>query len=230
MKLHEVLRRLGQVIVGSKATPSDDSLDSWNLTDYGYETRKALALGYLLGLAEKSFQNNPQAIAVECGVGRGWSLGVILIGTDVDVVGFDSFQGFPPSSSKDRDNFVPSAKYAQLSPSYVRENLRGAGIEEEKIERLTLIEGFFSESLAKVSTGVGFVHLDVDLYSSYRECLEGLFPRLIPGAVVTFDEYDLGRDTEKWPGAKVAIDEFVLQKDLELLRHPTGYAYFQIPF
>lgn len=230
MKLEKMLRRLGKKIIKPEYRPPEHSLDSWNLTNFGHETRKALALGYFLGLAEKSFQNNPRAVAVECGVGRGWSLGVILLGTSAEVLGFDSFQGFPPASREDRENFVPSAKYAQLSPSYVRENLRRAGINDEQLGRLTLIEGFFSESLAKISTGVGFVHLDVDLYSSYWECLESLFPRLVPGAVVTFDEYDLGRDIEKWPGAKAAIDKFVMHKNLELSRHESGYVYFQIPW
>lgn len=44
----------------------------------------------------------------------------------------------------------------------------------------------------------------MDLYQSYKTCLEHLFPKVVSGGIVLFDEYD----TPNWPGAKKAIDEY----------------------
>ena len=49
------------------------------------------------------------------------------------------------------------------------------------------------------------MHLDVDLYSSYKTCLENLWDN---GGVVIFDEYH----DKKWPDAKDAIDDFFKEK------------------
>ena len=54
-----------------------------------------------------------------------------------------------------------------------------------------------------------FIHLDVDIYSSYIECLDELYAKLVPGGVVVFDDYG----SSKWPGAKKAVDEFFADKD-----------------
>jgi len=52
------------------------------------------------------------------------------------------------------------------------------------------------------------VHLDCDLYESYRTCLEFFYPRLSMGAVVLFDEYN----DPTWPGCNKAVDEFLADK------------------
>ena len=48
------------------------------------------------------------------------------------------------------------------------------------------------------------LHLDVDLYESYWVALRRLWPHVIPGGIVTFDEYR----QPAWPGATLAVDEF----------------------
>ena len=57
-----------------------------------------------------------------------------------------------------------------------------------------------------------FLHLDVDLYSSYKICLENLWENVIDGGIVLFDEYH----DKKWPDAKYAIDEFFNKKDIKI--------------
>jgi len=54
-----------------------------------------------------------------------------------------------------------------------------------------------------------FIHLDVDIHSSYIECLTELYPKLVPGGVVVFDDYG----SPKWPGAKKAVDELFSDKE-----------------
>ena len=42
--------------------------------------------------------------------------------------------------------------------------------------------------------------MDVDLYSSYKDCLEFFFPKLVKGGIVTFDEYTVDDDLKERKG------------------------------
>ena len=57
-----------------------------------------------------------------------------------------------------------------------------------------------------------FASLDCDIYESYKECLEFFYPRLVPGGVVLFDEYN----DPPWPGCNKAVDEFLADKPEQL--------------
>ncbi len=53
-----------------------------------------------------------------------------------------------------------------------------------------IIKGYFSDTLPQFSdTPFCFIHLDRDIYSSYKECLQLLYENLTPGGVVVFDDY-----------------------------------------
>ena len=54
------------------------------------------------------------------------------------------------------------------------------------------------------------IHLDGDIYESYVECLDRLYPCLAPGGVVVFDDYNPSKlpGVSKWPGATRAVNEF----------------------
>ena len=92
------------------------------------------------------------------------------------------------------------------------------------------LKGFFPNSFQGFDDEISFLHLDVDLYNSYKDCLEFFFPKLKKGGIVTFDEYykDIQTSPKKgwdWRGSNVAIDEYVEKNNLELLEHFTGYKY-----
>jgi predicted O-methyltransferase YrrM len=57
-----------------------------------------------------------------------------------------------------------------------------------------------------------FVHLDVDIYESYKESLDFFHDKMIPGGVMLFDDYNA------WTclGSKKAIDEYVSKYNLKL--------------
>lgn len=57
-----------------------------------------------------------------------------------------------------------------------------------------------------------FVHLDVDNYQSYKECLEFFYSRMVVGGVIVFDDYDC----DCCPGANLAVDEFFADKPEKL--------------
>lgn len=64
------------------------------------------------------------------------------------------------------------------------------------------------------------VHLDCDLYESYMTCLRFLYPRLVRGGYMVFDEYDLA--VAAYPGAQKAIDQFLAGKPEKLERFGEG--------
>lgn len=39
------------------------------------------------------------------------------------------------------------------------------------------------------------------------------------------DEYDFGKDLEKWPGAKIAVDQFCKEVEIEVQKHFTGKSF-----
>ena len=53
------------------------------------------------------------------------------------------------------------------------------------------------------------LHLDVDLYDSYRVALNNLYPFVARGGIIAFDEY---KNPTKYVGARQAIDEFLENK------------------
>lgn len=172
---------------------------------------------------------------LECGVGQGFSLSWLLRASEVSgdqrkVLACDSFEGFPPGGPHDSPAFSPSdpkwVGYRLYDQKYVLEYLRAFGIENTSLERVEFVQGFLPESLGKLEgNSFSFVHLDLDLYEPYLECLRWSWDRLSTGGVVTFDEYDRNSDVQKWPGAKSAIDRFCKEHSLALRRHGSGYVY-----
>lgn len=94
--------------------------------------------------------------------------------------------------------------------------MRAAGLDEEFLKtRLTLVKGWFSETLpCHPVDRIALLHIDADLYESYKEALQHLWPRVAVGGIVAFDEYHL----PEWPGAKKAVDEFfaVMPESVEM--------------
>ena len=151
----------------------------------------------------------------ECGVWRGRSLvamGLYLQqqGSRKTILGFDSFQGFDASVKRDlllggTDVEVKRVGgFDNTSYSLVQRKLDAFRLRNVRLE-----PGFFQESLGRCNAeNFSFVHLDCDIYESYAVCLEFFYPRLSPGAIILFDEYN---DTS-WPGANRAVDEFFAGK------------------
>ena len=157
----------------------------------------------------------------ECGVFRGASLLRLACtlrqaNSDKSLIGFDSFGGFPAGSVEDVD--VPAKRilsrvaskfrHVEHVPARIRNHCRMFNF-----KNVELVPGYFDETLKEVrNRKFCFVHLDVDLYQSYRTCLEVLYPQVVPGGMIVFDEYN----EATWPGATKAIDEFFAKKSESL--------------
>lgn len=53
-----------------------------------------------------------------------------------------------------------------------------------------------------------FVHIDVDIYQSVKDCLEYFYDRVVPGGIICVDDYN----EPNCPGAKMAMDDFMFDK------------------
>ncbi len=63
-----------------------------------------------------------------------------------------------------------------------------------------------------------FVHLDVDLETSMRACLEFFYPRMIPGGIILTHDYS-------WlAGVKRACDTFLAHRREQMIEMPTSQA------
>ena len=103
-----------------------------------------------------------------------------------DLIGFDSFDGFPEPSSEDEsqrrvrkgDSWALVSNKEEII-NYCKKN----GLKKiVKDGRVKLIPGFFEQTLRKSQTGrIALLHLDVDLYESYKVCLSELFPKVVRG-------------------------------------------------
>src|ERR1017187_6372620 len=51
---------------------------------------------------------------------------------------------------------------------------------------------------------IALLNLDVDLYEPTKAALESLYPLVVSGGIVLFDDYGW----EQWPGASRAVDEY----------------------
>lgn len=174
---------------------------------------------------------------VECGIGRGWSfLSFAFLlhseGARRKLWGFDSFEGFPEPSGEDEsprqsvagDVFIGGGVQALV------DMMIGAGLDAEFVRtQLTVVAGFFEESLVKYRGGpIAVLHLDVDLYASYKTCLEQLYDQVAPSGVVMFDEYLGTLEHVAFPGAQKAIDEFLGSRVSLLQRDAQTGKYFLV--
>lgn len=155
---------------------------------------------------------------LECGVGAGNSvlmLGHILHirGIPKFLWGFDSFEGFPDPSPEDASFRNVQKGEVAHKKQRVLETLR-QHLNNELFFRakISLIKGYFQDTLQVYKGPISLLNLDVDLYESYKVCLDTLYPLVSPGGIIAFDEYH--REGDVFPGAPKAIDEFFADKDM----------------
>lgn len=94
--------------------------------------------------------------------------------------------------------------------------LLSAGFSYEWLRsNITLIKGFFEDSLSKYrGEKIALLHIDVDLYGSYKTVLETLYDQVQAGGIIAVDEYVDTFDVAKFPGAQKAIDEFLNSRNI----------------
>ncbi len=183
---------------------------------------------------------------VECGLGEGNTFAMLayLIGSEGhlplrELHGFDSFRGWPKPSPYDASPRNPTEGEWRVSEEMVKIQLKESRIFDEFPNLIIEIQkGFLSETLPHFPRWpIAFLHLDVDLYPGYCDGLEYLFPLVVPGGIVAFDEYKEFPNTaeygwgkiEKFPGATKAIDDYFRDHPGQTIQYwPETKKYFLI--
>lgn len=143
------------------------------------------------------------------------------------VFGFDNFQGFGEFDAKDGAEKPEVGKVAKggFNGGAFEEQLRDAIniFDQDRFipykPRVVLVKGNVEETVPKFvqeNPGVRFslLHFDVDLYRPTKIALEHLWPLVVPGGIVLFDEYGI----PPWEGESKAVDEFFAGKKITLKR------------
>lgn len=219
--IKQTLRRLGYKI--EKIDPLEESIPA------GYNHSPFLPRIYRGALDRyfyfKDMVDKVQQVEgdiVECGVSIGhgallFTLFSDYIGTPRTYYGFDSFEGFPDPIAKDEITPIKGKGFWANPPETVLKVLHDGRLGEEIVrERIRLKKGWFDKTLPEYQGRIALLHLDCDLYESYKLSLETLYDKVQPGGIIMFDEY---HDT-RWPGATKAIDEFFCDKPEAVQQHP----------
>ncbi len=146
---------------------------------------------------------------VECGVFRGGCGGVMAALAARGAPSrhtwlFDSFEGLPQPSARDRANPLARAGGFAAPIEDVRELL----FEKLQLDErdVSIEQGWFDRTVPAARERIGpiaVLRLDADLYESTRCCLENLYDSVTPGGYVLIDDY------YGWEGCRQAVDEFL---------------------
>ena len=167
---------------------------------------------------------------VECGIGRGRSLIILSalnyfraekVGGERNIFAYDSFEGFPEPTEEDESSRnpmkgewsnSPSGKY-EYSKEFTELVLEEGGIPLKDLS-INITKGFFSDSLkSHPRRPIALLHVDGDLYSSYKDTLESLYDLVSTGGIIVFDDFLAEHEEEEsFPGSRQAVKEFLGEK------------------
>jgi SAM-dependent methyltransferase len=182
----------------------------------------------LLQMAQHVLDNNLDGEFVECGCWRGHSAYCIakLISnqkSDRKLLIFDSFEGLSERTHHDTTRFNLSKKELE----YERKLL---SCSEDKVRNvlkdfdfIRYYKGWIPTRFnAIINTKISFLHIDVDLYQPIKDTLEHLYPKIVTGGVIVFDDYG----HSSFDGAKKAVDEFLKENKCSFFYEvPMGSAF-----
>lgn len=129
------------------------------------------------------------------------------------VIGFDSFAQFPETSFEKDKPYVKRFTEESGEHSISKEELEHI-CSFKQFENFELVKGDIVQTLPeyfnhKPHTKIALLHIDTDVYEPAKIALETLWPRVVKGGIVIFDDYGT------FPGETQAVDEFFKDKDVE---------------
>jgi O-methyltransferase len=129
---------------------------------------------------------------------------------------FDSFEGMKKvDSNEDRHEI---GDFSNTSIEMVESLM--ASLQHTNIS-VVIKQGWIPNTFSGLEgSKFSVVHIDLDLYEPIKDALSFVYPRLLRGGVLIFDDYGFA----SCPGARKAVDEFVELVDESLLVLATGQA------
>ena len=132
-----------------------------------------------LAILQHLARSAPPGCFVEVGVYQGGSASLLLDiareqGRTLHL--FDTFTGIPGADPIDR---YRGGEFAAVDLSYLMMSMPDA----------VFHVGIFPQTLPYDLADIAFVHVDCDQYASYRACIDCLYPRMVEGGIMVFDDY-----------------------------------------
>jgi O-methyltransferase len=125
---------------------------------------------------------------------------------------FDTFSGMPATHAA--DTYYKGGEFADTSVAAVRARL-------PHTEFVRLYPGLIPDTFAGLENlRFAFAHIDLDVYQSILDACAFVYPRLVVGGVMVFDDY-------AWstcPGARRAVDEYFASRKMRPLVLSNGQA------
>lgn len=126
------------------------------------------------------------------------------------LIGFDSFEGLPPSAATDSGGHWRPGEFASSL------EFTSSVLDHERVDwsRVRLVKGYFEETLTPsrfrqlAIAKASIIMIDCDLYQSTREALTFCTPAIVDRSVILFDDwYPLANSNL---GEKKAFDEWLV--------------------
>jgi O-methyltransferase len=152
---------------------------------------------------------------VECGVYRGGtalleSMVIASAGQARRLHLFDSFQGMP-ETTPGLDQFA-RGDFRKTSATAVASLLR-------HYDFVTMHVGFIPDTFGSLKVPrIVWAHIDLDIYQSIVDAIEWIYPRLVPGGFLIFDDYGY----PSCAGARRAVDQSFAGRPEVPICLPTG--------
>jgi len=157
-----------------------------------------------------------EGIICEIGVYKGGSLYLLCENSfGFDVLGIDTFEGLPESCEFDNEHC--KGNFSDTTYEHV-ENLIS------EFPNCRIFKLCFPDDSFKLLNNMKFkfVHLDVDLYTSLKNCLEYFIPKMVKDGIIVSDDYSHFNCL----GAKKAMEETANEYDLEIHNGKGFQGYF----
>ncbi len=171
----------------------------------------------------KMITNVPGDI-VECGVHKGSGLylfaklqKLLMPNNERRIVGFDFFEtNREMQFKKTEDQGVLNAHLGKWSSrETILGNLSSAGILNLELVAGNVIETTKTYAEANLGFRIALLYLDVDNYEGTLGILKNLFPRVVPGGLIVFDEYAI-----RGHGESDAVDEYFKGQNISIKSIP----------
>jgi O-methyltransferase len=158
----------------------------------------------------------PEGDYLEVGTWRGGTGALIACQAGDGIVHLcDTFTGVVKAG--DRDPVYANGEHADTSEQMVRQLMASLGLENVQIH-----QGIFPEDTGASleNRRFRFCHIDVDVYQSAKDVYRWVWPRLVDGGLVCFDDYGfLGTG-----GVTDLVNEFRSEMNCMIVHNLNGHA------
>ncbi len=153
---------------------------------------------------------------VEVGVYRGGSLKIIAeMAPAREIFGFDTFEGLP------EETWVVDEPH---TPGEFKTDFLTVRDAFANFQNVSIMQGVFPRSGSRLGLReVAFCHLDMDHWRGTLSALQFIWPFMVKGGVILFDDYGW----HKCPGIAPLVDTWAAATKSQLKVYPTNQAFIR---